>query len=223
MNVVAPSQAAFMKLGLPKLWVPKHFQTRYTAVMAPPPDAYGRIQDAQRLEGFNDEIGDCVPVGIINGVIDFIYRHVGPLASLVPNQLAKDVYSAVTGYKDGDPATDNGTDPDQMFAWWAQNDILGWKLKNVTLIDPRNDDAVKRSVSSVGFNGLVSALAIEQQNEVIWMGNGTPGTWGYHYTNCDGYDGPYTATSWGLEKLVDQSFFDGGFVKQVYQYDLVAA
>lgn len=219
-EMLLPDHLRQMKLGMPKLWTPKFIPVHAAVGLQPPPLAYGRQQNAQRIEGFNDTIGDCMPTGIINGVIDFLALRGTPM-STVPNSLAQDIYSDVTGYVAGDASTDNGTDPDQMWAWWMQHPILGWKLSAPPgLVDPRNDWAVKTALNADGFIGLVLALALEQQNELIWTATGRPGSWGYHYVNCDGYDGPYTATSWGLEKQIDESFFDGGFVAQVYKFTL---
>jgi len=211
-----PSTLQMMKLGLPKLWKPKLIPARPAINLAVPPNAFGRMQNAQRIEGFNMSIGDCMPTGIINGVIDFLVRRGTPM-SIVPNVLAQDVYSAVTGYVKGDPSTDNGTDPDQFFAWWKVNPILGWKLNTVTLIDPRNDYLVKGRLSAVGWLGAVLDLTVDQQNQIVWSASPSAPQWGYHYVNVDGYDGPYTATSWGLEQFIDESFFDGGQVAQVYE------
>jgi hypothetical protein len=215
-----PDQYAAMKLGIHKSWVPKNgLRTVTRSTPLSPAIAYGRIQGTQRIEGFNDSVGDCMPTGIINGVIDFLAVQGAPM-STVPNSLALDIYSDVTGYVNGDPTTDNGTDPDQFFAWWKQNPILGWKLSTVNLIDPKNENEVKNVIEGVGFAGLVLDLTVAQQNQIIWDATPQDPPWGYHYVNADGYDGPYTATSWGLEKLVNQSFFDAGQVVQVYEYIL---
>lgn len=214
-----PSTLQQMKLGLPKLWQPKLIPARAAASLAVPPNAFGRMQTAQRIEGFNMSIGDCMPTGIINGVIDFLVRRGVPM-STVPNVLAQDVYSDVTGYVKGDPSTDNGTDPDQLFAWWKINPILGWKLNTVTLIDPRNDYLVKGRISAIGWLGLVLNLTLDQQNQIVWAASPSAPPWGFHYVNVDGYDGPYTATSWGLEQFIDESLFDCGQVVQVYEFTL---
>jgi hypothetical protein len=214
-----PDQYAAMKLGIHKAWAPQLFQNTIRPALALPPAAYGRIQTAQRIEGFNDTVGDCMPTGVINGVIDFLVAQGAPM-SVVPNQLALDIYSDVTGYIAGNPATDLGTNPDQFFAWWKLNPILGQKLSLVNLIDPRNEMAVKNVIEGVKFVGLVLDLTVAQQNQIVWDATSRAPQWGYHYVNGDGYDGPYTATSWGLEKLINQSMFDDGQVIQVYEYIL---
>lgn len=216
-----PSTLQQMKLGLPKLWQPKFIPSRPAAALKSPPNAIGRMQNAQRIEGFNDEIGDCLPTGVVNGVIDFLVRQGVPM-SVVPNSLARDLYIAAAGYVLGDPSTDNGTDPDQFWAWWMQNPILGRKLKGPpALIDPRNDYAVKGALEDEGWLGLVLDLTVEQQNQIIWSATPTAPPWGFHYVNCDGYAGPYTATSWGLEKQIEETFFDSNQVVQVYKFTLI--
>jgi hypothetical protein len=218
----SPAEQAMMKLGLHAKWSPQSPKL-YPSLgdLNAPLNAWSRLVSVQRLNGFNSDIGDCVPTGCINGVLDWLGAR-GIIPPLVPNQLAKDLYKAVGDYVDGDPSTDNGVDPDRMWAWWMQNAILGCKLKEPPiLIDPRNEWAVRKAIQNHGFIGTIASLALEQQNEIIWTALGTPGTWGLHYLNIDGFDGPYTATSWGYEKQIDQSYFDSGFIKQVYEFTLI--
>ena len=166
----SPSQLASMKLGVHPKWQPSIRIPLRAAVPAQAPAAFGRLEACPRIDGFNTAVGDCVPTGCANIAQTFNFRN-GIYNRLVPDSSVLSIYSQVTGFQMGDPATDLGTDPNDMFAWWKQNDISGVKLNNVTLLDPRMVGPRKEIVSSTGFIAAVLALR-RRATEPTRMGGG---------------------------------------------------
>ncbi len=175
-----------------------------------------------RVEGFNDTIGDCVETAGFNSVQTLLSRagNVTPIA----NDLVPEIYSAVTGYNPNNFASDEGTDPEVFFTWWAKNAIAGYKIANLTRPDPKGEDGIRQCILNNGGVFLCVELAVEQQNQLVWTASGTPGSWGGHAVWCDGFEAELTfATSWGQVKPIDRSYFEQGFVAAAYGLELIAA
>ena len=188
-----------------------------------PPVAYSRIISTPRVEGHNDLIGDCVETAACNAVQTARARS-GMLAPQISNDLAATLYGEITGYTALNPASDRGTDPDELFAWWRKNPIASYRLGQISAIDPQAEPAIRHVISRAGGIFLVLALGLAQQNQLVWAAAGTPGSWGYHAVWADGYDGALTGcTSWGEAKPMDRSFFAAGFVVGAYALELVKA
>lgn len=215
-----PSQLARMKLGVYKGWVPTaNIPAKVMLASELPPPAYGRNSQTNRVAGFNMTVGDCVPTGCCNYVQTAMGRQ-GSFAA-IPDSLPIGIYSDVTGYTPQDPSSDRGTLPDQMFAWWKENSIAGYRLKNVGLIHPKDDITYHAAIAKKGAVLAIINLAVEQQNQIEWSAAGEPGTWGAHCVCIDQYDGPAGCTTWGESKWIDRSFFDKGYVVQIYDLDVI--
>jgi hypothetical protein len=213
-----PHQLAAMKLGCRWQGAPRAVSRRVATVM--PPAAYSRIMGTPRVEGHNDQIGDCVETAACNAVQTEMAR-VGIAGPQISNDLAVSLYSQITGYTALNPASDRGTDPNALFGWWRQNPIAGYRLAQVTPIDPQSEADIRHVVSSAGGIFLVLALGLAQQNQLVWTAAGTPGSWGYHAVWADDYDGALTTcTSWGEAKPMARGFFAAGFVVAAYALEL---
>jgi hypothetical protein len=70
----------------------------------------------------NDALGDCVIAGMghIEGVLT---GNAGNPLMLTTAQITA-LYSSIGGYVSGDPATDNGCDPETALNWWQQNGLF---------------------------------------------------------------------------------------------------
>jgi hypothetical protein len=219
--MAGPLNPAAMRLGIHASWRPGLVTPRPAATL-PIPDVWGRDVDTPRVAGHNDMVGDCVPTMCCNAVQTLLGRR--GVRTPIPDGLAVDVYAAVTGYSPADPASDQGTDPDAMFAWWKANAISGYRLREAIAITPQDEQAMMRAVSQDGGAGLIVNLAVEQQNEVIWTPAGTPGSWGRHALFADQRVGATGATSWGLEKWIAPAFMAAAErVVAAYVFDLVPA
>ena len=213
-----PHQLAAMKLGC--RWQGAPAVTAERAATSLPPVAYSRIIGTPRVAGHNEQVGDCVETAACNAV-QTVMADRGLSAPQISNGLAVTLYSQITGYTALDPASDRGTDPNELFAWWRQNTIAGYGLKQAVAIDPKSEPEMRHVISAAGGIFLVLALGLAQQNQLVWSDAGTPGSWGYHAVWADDYDGALTScTSWGEAKVMDRGFFAAGFVVGAYALDL---
>jgi hypothetical protein len=185
-----------------------------------PRGAYSRILGTPRVAGHNDLVGDCVETAACNAVQTEMAR-AGISRPQIANDLAVTLYSQITGYTASNPVSDQGTDPDALFAWWRQNSIAGYRLRQVVPVDPKFEAEIRDVVSRAGGIFLILALGLAQQNQLVWTAAGAPGSWGYHAVWADSFDGALTfATSWGEAKPIDRSFFVAGFVVAAYALDI---
>lgn len=141
------------------------------------PDAWGRCQ-APRISGDNATLGDCVETAAANAVQTVMAR--AGLTGAIHNSYVVDLYSRIAGYRPGEPATDCGTNPADLFAWWRTNPIGGYRLCGVTRLEPVAEAAIREAIVKTGGVLLVVALSVEQQAQTTWQPIGTPGSWGYH-------------------------------------------
>jgi hypothetical protein len=217
-----PTQLAAMKLGAKRTPKRSFEITPKLLTLEELLPAWERIINTPRVQGFNDTVGDCVPTGACN-VIQTLLARKG-IFTAIPNELALQIYSAVTGYVSGDTSTDNGTDINQFLVWWEDNTIAGYKLQSSTSINPKDENRIRKIIEDKGYVLTVMGLATQQQNERLWIGAGTVGSWGYHCGCFDGFDGEvYNLTTWGQWQPVDRSFFNNGFVLDVYDLNLIEA
>ena len=213
-----PHQLAAMRLGCRWQGSPPAATRRVAAFR--PPAAYSRIIGTPRVSGHNDQVGDCVETAACNAVQTAMAGR-GLSAPQISNDLAVSLYSQITGYTALNPASDRGTDPNDLFAWWRKNQVFGYRLTQFAPVDPRSEVDVRHVIATTGGIFFIVALATEQQNQLVWTAAGTPGSWGYHAVWADDYDGALTScTSWGEAKPIDRSYFDAGFVVGAYALDL---
>lgn len=129
-------------------------------------------------------------------------------------------YSAITGYKAGDPATDNGADLLSVLKYWQSTGIAGQQIHAFAEISPRDIDMLKWTISSLGF-AYVGILLPSAWVVKFKGGTGPPfdtdrrfldpATWqnpiNGHCVIYTGYcpDG-LTCVTWGDEKKVSWAF-----------------
>ncbi len=186
------------------------------------PGAWGRC-DAPRISGDNATLGDCVETAAANAVQTALAR--ADLPGRIQNGYVVDLYQRIAGYVPGQPATDRGTNPADLWRYWEATPIGGYRLAGVSGIAPVAEAAIREAIIETGGVFLVVALSVEQQAQFVWEPVGTPGSWGYHALWADSFDGALTfATSWGANLPIDRSFFTTpGFVQGVFQLNLIRA
>ena len=220
--LLLPEDLQVMKLGVHKSWTPSVPVPRAgpgrPGIMCPPPLAWGRIGVIPRCQGHNDREGDCVPTGCINFVLDYKGCTEGNFDP-ISDDLADQIYRDVTGY-DGTPSTDQGTDPDAMFAWWKQNPIAGWTLKEAVPFNPQDRIDVEEVISGTSAMVGVVDLRVAQQNQRTWRTGGDETEWGLHFLCFDQYVGALAGTSWGYEQWADWEFFASGRVLQCWELEI---
>lgn len=213
-----PHQLAAMKLGC--RWRGSPAVTVERVATRLPPVAYSRIIGTPRVAGYNELVGDCVETAACNAVQTAMAGR-GLSGPQISNNLVVTLYTQITGYTALNPASDRGTDPNEMFAWWRQNTIAGYRLQQAIAVDPKSEPDMRHVISTSGGIFLVLALGLAQQNQLVWTDAGTPGSWGYHAVWADDYGGALTScTSWGEAKVMDRGFFAAGFVVGAHALDL---
>jgi hypothetical protein len=87
----------------------------------------------------NDALGDCVIAGGYH-VVGVETGNAGDLFHATADQITAD-YSAIGGYRPGDPSTDNGCDEQTALNYWTQNGFAdGTKLTGWMAVDATNQD-----------------------------------------------------------------------------------
>jgi len=162
--------------------------------------------------GNNIKVGTCAIVAAINRVLEEHWRKTGEIL-VVPEDLDLVIYAAVTGYDasqtdaNGYNPTDQGTDPEALFAWWEQNAILGYKLKSATAINPANINGLKNAV--VGGGAYICFwLADNQIGAAEWHPE-TPNKANGHAVFFPGYIASLMkGISWGLDEAADDAMIE---------------
>ncbi len=220
--MLLPSTLATMRLG--SRW-DRAAASPIVAGAAQPklPGAYGRVSACPRVSGNNQTLGDCVETAAANAAQTAMARK--SVYGAISNAYVVGLYSAIAGYRPGDPASDQGTDPNALLAYWQTMPIAGYRLAGAARLDPQAEPELRTAIIRSGGVMLIVALSVEQQNQRVWMPVGTPGSWGEHAVWCDSFDGGLSfATSWGEDMPIDRSYFEApGFVLGAYSFDLVAA
>lgn len=182
-----------------------HASLADTAILQQP--AYSRGVGVTRYGGNNDKFGTCAIVTAIMAAVTKTWRDSGSL--IVPDHdLDLQIYEPVTGFDpaqtdaNGNNPTDKGTDPEgQLFPWWRENAILGYKLGSFISINPKNVNAIKNSINALGVF-LCSDLANSQIGAKDWH-SAPPDDEG-HATWMDGYiANRVDGTSWGAALEAD--------------------
>ena len=219
--MLLPHHLAAMKLGVRRSAAPRLPDRRARATMAPVA-AWSRVEATPRITGQNDQIGDCVPTACANA-IETAMGSAGIFDAVIPNGDVIAAYSAVTGYSPQNPASDQGTDPAAMFGWWQSNDLFGHRLVEAAAVDPRDPSAIRETIQSHGGVFLTIGLSLENQNQRVWMPDGTSGSWGHHAIWADEFDGGILfCTSWGEVQPIDWRYVSGGFVDSAFALTLQA-
>jgi hypothetical protein len=112
----------------------------YTLKSLPSPpatvDYQGRaFNSLSRILG-NDLVGNCVQAGILH-LIGVFTGNAGNQAVFTEQQGIQ-LYSQMTGFVPGEPATDQGTDEVSAFNFWEQNGVFGHKIAGTLALNPSN-------------------------------------------------------------------------------------
>jgi hypothetical protein len=160
----------------------------------------------------NDTIGDCT-VAACGHQIQQWTANAGTQKT-TPDSIIQKVYSAVSGYKPGQPSTDGGADPLTVLKYWRKNGIGGDKIGAFAQVDYTNFDHIRQAVWLFGGAYLAIALPKSAQKQTVWdvptggaVGNGAPGSWGGHAVAIAGYTPKgLVVVTWGALKLLTWDF-----------------
>lgn len=162
----------------------------------------------------NDKIGDCV-FAAMGHQIQAWTANAGKKITPPDDEIVED-YSTVTGYKPGDPSTDQGTTPTTALNWWRQNPISGVSLDAYAEVNYMNWRETQAGL--IWFGGLLVALDLPvtaQSQPDVWdlvdtsSPDAQPGSWGGHEVYALGYDsqGRIKLITWGQEHYMTRRFY----------------
>lgn len=114
-----------------------------------PPGTWGMLA--------NDSVGDCVIAAMLH-YIQAARSNNGEKVIFTESQ-ALELYSAITGYKSGDPSTDNGTAWTDALEYWQTtgcfgHKILGWAAIGLSL------ESLRRGINL--FGGVLIGTAVTE-------------------------------------------------------------
>ena len=123
-------------------------------------------------------------------------------------------YSAVTGYDEKDPTTDQRADELDVLRYWQKTGIGGHKIGAYVAVEPTSTALVKDGVFLFGGLYIGLALPVSAQRQDVWevppggaTGAGRPGSWGGHAVNIvDFSPRDLTVVTWGAKKRMSWGF-----------------
>lgn len=181
------------------------------------PGAWGTIAASLLGDALgNDEAGDCVEAGLLRQLQAWDIAAAG--STWVPDREgALGLYSAISGYRAGEPSTDNGTDlaaAEQYVAETGLTDTEGFRSAECAEIHPERLDLIDSAIRWCGGAGLCWNLpqgALDDTSAWDVVDGGSSPIVGGHYTTALAFDrandaARYTVLSWGLAIPVSRAF-----------------
>lgn len=160
----------------------------------------------------NDSVGDCVEAGIGHQVGQMTLTSQGTEAMFTDTDIIG-AYSAITGYKPGEPSTDQGTYTQDAMTWWRKTGLKGHQIILFASLDLTDTKALRQAIATFGAVGIgfnFPAYAMDQFNDgqpwTVQKKNGQIA--GGHYVIATGYDDQYLLTkTWGTQQEMAWAFF----------------
>jgi hypothetical protein len=167
----------------------------------------------------NDQYGCCAPAGA--GHQTMLNTAIGGHPAIVTTENTLADYGAITGFSPDDPASDQGTDPHELFKYWQTTgmvDSAGNRHKILAYLfsDPTNYDQFLEAIYLFGSVGLAIAVpqsAMDQFNagqpwHVVpgwhWQGRQIIG---YHYVPAVADRATPVVITWGKTQGLTVDFF----------------
>src|SRR5262245_36148446 len=97
----------------------------------------------------NDQLGNCVEAGIGHQVGQISRISAGAEALFTDSQIIA-AYSAMTGYKPGQPSTDQGTYTQDAMAWWRKTGLDGHAIVLYASLKLTDVPTLKQAVYAFG-------------------------------------------------------------------------
>lgn len=170
----------------------------------------------------NDQYGDCVWAGAAHETMNFANLGAGgrtgqQVVTFTPQGVLSD-YSAVTGFKEGDPNSDQGTDVHQALDYRKNTGVIDsagnrHKIAAYVAIEPGNLQHIHEALylfDAVGIGFEVPQSAMDQYNEnKIWQVVSGSSIDGGHYVPLTGvpHIGNLACITWGRRQVMTNQFF----------------
>jgi hypothetical protein len=207
-----------MKLGkLPAKHDPrtlKYSAYRTGNLTAPPQAHWGRWKGMTFGMLGNDAYGDCAEAAM--GHQEQMWTNDSGGTQFVPTEdetLA--VYSAVTGFSQSNPNSDQGTALLDALNYWKATGFAGHKVSAYMAVSPQAAEQVRESVYFYGgaYVGIQLPLSAQAQVGSTWtVGTGSAaqaGSWGGHCVPVSGYDSEFLwVVTWGTLQAMTWEFFN---------------
>lgn len=160
----------------------------------------------------NDTLGDCTCAGA--GHLIQAWTAANGAQVIVPDREIVKAYSAVSGYVDGDPSTDQGAYALDVLRYWRDVGIGGHKILGWVALNPRNRKQLE--IAANLFGGVYAGfdLPASARGQEVWatpaggpVGDGLPRSWGGHMVPLLNY-GPLgmVCVTWGAPLTMTESF-----------------
>jgi hypothetical protein len=164
----------------------------------------------------NDTLGDCTCAAIGHEVQVATANH-GSETTL-PDSAILTAYEAVSGYRPGQPDTDNGAAMLDVLKYWRKVGVGGHRIVGFAKVNPLVWLEVRQAIALFGgmYIGLALPTSAETQNTWSLAGAGPrpfapdfqPGGWGGHCVFVPAYtaDGFLKCITWGAPKLLTRAW-----------------
>lgn len=187
---------------------------RYLTTLVSPPAAidYTKLVSAWPMM-LNDKLGDCTCACAGHFIQEWTTLTQKPF---VPVDAAVEaMYSAITGYQPGNPATDNGAVVLDVLNYWRQIGLAGHRIMAYAAVNPGHLLEVQASIYLFGGMYLGVQLPASAQDQDVWtvpdggpVRGGEVGSWGGHAVPVMAYDTEgLTCITWGATKRMSWAFF----------------
>lgn len=160
----------------------------------------------------NDELGDCVEAGLGHQVGQYTRVATGTEVLFQDSDIIG-AYSAITGYRPGQPSTDQGTYTQDAMAWWRKTGLKGHAIVLYASLQLTNVTALKQAINAfggigIGFNFPAYAMDQFDAGKPWEVQKANAQIEGGHYVLATGYDAQYLKVkTWGSETLMSWAFF----------------
>lgn len=159
----------------------------------------------------NHEIGCCTIAGLAHLLQLWTVNSSKPGGQIVSVRDAAvvEAYSAISGYRPGDPSTDRGASMIDALNHWRNVGVDGHKITAYARVDHRNRDQVMIAANLFGGLYVGANLPAAARGAAVWSvprsvggkldGDHAPGTWGPHAMTLAAYDrSSVWFVTWGM-------------------------
>jgi hypothetical protein len=160
----------------------------------------------------NDTLGDCTCAAVGHLVQDWTANASSEVT--IPDPDIVSLYEAVSGYKPGDPSTDNGAECLTVLNYWRNKGVPGEgdKIAAYVALTPGDYTHVEDALYLFGGVYIGLQLPLSAQNQAVWAQSSGPdaaaGSWGGHCVAVVGYDGGgLTCVTWGALQRMTWGFW----------------
>jgi len=163
----------------------------------------------------NDKIGDCTVAGAAHLIEVWDDWTDGASDRPLPTDAAVlAAYEKVSGYRPGQPGTDNGARLVDVLQFWRSTGIDGHKIDAWAGLERGSRAEVEDAIWLFGGAYVGLELPVSAQRQIVWSvpsgsgDAGVPGSWGGHCVPIVGYDHRgLTCVTWGALKRMTWGFY----------------